>query len=177
MKPLAFFPLVYLVVSPLLGGCSAKATADAKAGDPRSGGDGTTFTVGKNAFAQAAENLVGGRRDDFFDGNALFNRNWTTAPSSTVGSDGLGPTFNARSCSSCHFKDGRGRPPLSEDETMTSMLIRLSVPGTDEHGGPKPEPTYGGQLNPLGIQGVPGEGDPRVVRLMFIGKFVYGLNL
>lgn len=171
MKPIAFFPLVCLVVSPVLSGCSSKATADSKSGDPRSGGDGTTFTVGKNAFAQAAENLVGGRRDDFFDGNALFNRNWTTAPSSTVGSDGLGPTFNARSCSSCHFKDGRGRPPLSEDETMTSMLIRLSVPGADEHGGPKPEPTYGGQLNPLGIQGVPGEGDPRVVTSLKYGKY------
>jgi CxxC motif-containing protein (DUF1111 family) len=60
---------------------------------------------------------------------------------------------------------------LSEDETMTSMLIRLSVPGTDEHGGPKPEPTYGGQLNPLGIQGVPGEGDPRVVTSSKHGKY------
>ena len=39
---------------------------------------------------------------------------------------------------------------------MSSMLIRLSVPGTDETGGPLPEPTYGGQLNPLGILGVPG---------------------
>src|SRR5213596_1157962 len=71
----------------------------------RSGGDGTTFTVGRNAFAQIAENVVGARRDPFFDGNSLFNRNWTTAPASTSATDGLGPTFNARSCSGCHFKD------------------------------------------------------------------------
>jgi CxxC motif-containing protein (DUF1111 family) len=136
-----------------------------------SGGDGTTFTVGRNAFSQIAENVSGARRDPFFDGNSLFNRNWTTAPASTSATDGLGPTFNARSCSGCHFKDGRGRPPFSEDEPMTSMLLRLSVPGSDEHGGPKPEPTYGGQLNPLGILGVPGEGDPRVVTTLVVGQY------
>jgi CxxC motif-containing protein (DUF1111 family) len=169
MKLRAFLPFSLLVTL----GCSSNDKTEPKP-DALSGGEGTTFTVGKNAFAQAAENLVGNRRDDFFDGNALFNRNWTTAPSSTSGADGLGPTFNARSCSSCHFKDGRGRPPFDADEPMSSMLIRLSVPGTDEHGGPKPEPTYGGQLNPLGILGVPGEGDPRVVTSLQHGKYADG---
>src|SRR3954470_19575467 len=136
-----------------------------------SGGDGTAFVASKNAFAQPAQNLSQERRDPFFDGNALFNRNWTTAPASTSGTDGLGPTFNARSCSSCHFKDGRGRPPFDENEPMSSMLIRLSVPGTDEHGGPLPEPTYGGQLNPFGILDVPGEGDPRVVTQLVSGTY------
>ncbi|HVY30695.1 MAG TPA: di-heme oxidoredictase family protein [Polyangiaceae bacterium] len=169
----ALLPLLWLVT---LGCSSNKNPQQQPAADPLSGGEGTTFTVGKNAFAQAAENLVGDRRDPFFDGNALFNRNWATAPASAVGVDGLGPTYNARSCSSCHFKDGRGRPPFSEDEAMSSMLIRLSVPGTDEHGGPKPEPTYGGQLNPLGILGVPGEGDPRVVTSLESGKYDDGTS-
>jgi CxxC motif-containing protein (DUF1111 family) len=136
-----------------------------------SGGEGTTFTVGKNAFAQVAENLSQTRRDPFFTGNSTFNRNWTTAPASTSSTDGLGPTFNARSCSSCHFKDGRGRPPSSAEEPMVSMLIRLSVPGTDDVGGPAPEPTYGGQLNPLGILGVPGEGDARVSTELVEGTY------
>jgi CxxC motif-containing protein (DUF1111 family) len=153
------------------GGGAEEAALPAHDSLARSGGDGTTFTVGKNAFTQAAENLVGERRDPFFDGDSTFNRNWTTAPASTSANDGLGPTFNARSCSSCHFKDGRGRPPFSEDEPMSSMLIRLSVPGVDEHGGPKPEPVYGGQLNPLGILGVAGEGDPRVVTTSKTGQY------
>lgn len=155
-------------------GCSGGEKSPAVPADDgiaRSGGDGTTFTVGKNAFAQIAENLIGEQRDPFFAGNSLFNRNWTTAPASTSATDGLGPTFNARSCSSCHFKDGRGRPPFSEDEPMSSMLLRLSIPGTDEHGGPKPEPTYGGQLNPHGILGVPGEGDARVVTEAVAGRY------
>ncbi|RYZ02647.1 MAG: thiol oxidoreductase [Myxococcales bacterium] len=141
-----------------------------------SGGEGTTFTVGKNAFAQVAENLTQARRDPFFTGNSTFNRNWTTAPASTSATDGLGPTFNARSCSTCHFKDGRGRPPLSEDESMTSMLIRLSVPGTNEHGGPVPEPTYGDQLNPSGILGVPGEGEPHVITTLAKGRYDDGAS-
>ncbi len=34
------------------------------------------------------------------------------------------------------------------------MLVRLSVPGADAHGGPLPEPSYGGQLQPRAIPGV-----------------------
>ena len=33
-----------------------------------------------------------------------------------------------RSCSACHFKDGRGRPPAA-GEPMSSMLVRISVAG------------------------------------------------
>jgi CxxC motif-containing protein (DUF1111 family) len=162
-----------LLASPGLG-CSTDPGQESTlppASSPLSGGEGTTFTVGRNAFAQPAENLKGERRDRFFVGNSIFNRNWTTAPASTSALDGLGPTFNARSCSSCHFKDGRGRAPLSEDEPMSSMLLRLSIEGADDTGGPLPEPTYGGQLNPLSILGVPGEGDARVVTTLQPGKY------
>jgi CxxC motif-containing protein (DUF1111 family) len=154
----------------LISGCAAAHSEDDD-DDALLGGEGTTFTRGGRAFTIAAANLEGERRDTFFTGNSIFNRNWTTAPASTSGLDGLGPTFNARSCSSCHFKDGRGSPPLSDDEPMVSMLVRLSVPGVDEHGGPKPEPTYGGQLNPLGILGVPGEGDARILSELTAGQY------
>lgn len=168
-------PLLLALPGLLLGsGCASHAEPAPVVQDETaalSGGDGTTFTLGRNAFTMAAENLSQERRDAFFVGNALFNRDWTTAPASTSGTDGLGPTFNARSCSTCHFKDGRGRPPLSDGEAMTTMLLRLSVPGTDEHGGPKPEPTYGGQLNPFGILGVSGEGDPHVRTELVTGHY------
>lgn len=140
-------------------------------GRARSGGDTTTYTLGRQAFSRAAENLPSDRQSRFFDGNSLFNRNWVTPPASTAFIDGLGPTFNARSCSACHFKDGRGRPPMSSDEAMSSMLIRLSIDGQDPHGGPNPEPTYGGQLNPFGVLGVPGEGDPRVLTTLEPGEY------
>jgi CxxC motif-containing protein (DUF1111 family) len=152
---------------------SSSAADEAKA---RSGGDTTTYSVGQMAFGQAAENLGRERRARFFDGNSLFNRNWVTPPASTAFIDGLGPTFNARSCSGCHFKDGRGKPPFSKEEPMSSMLLRLSIEGESEHGGPLPEPTYGGQLNPFAILGVPGEGDPRVLTSSLTGKYADGTS-
>jgi hypothetical protein len=63
--------------------------------DPRSGGATTVFDATVNAFGQPADNLPFAERPDFFTGNALFNRTWVTAPSSTTGSDGLGPIVNA----------------------------------------------------------------------------------
>ncbi len=96
--------------------------------DPLSGGATTVFDATVNAFGQPAANQPLAERPDFFTGNALFNRDWVTAPSSTVGSDGLGPIFNAASCSACHFKDGRGRPPIADDEPFESLLVRLERP-------------------------------------------------
>ncbi|MEO8602814.1 MAG: di-heme oxidoredictase family protein [bacterium] len=127
-------------------------------GDVLSGGAGTVNDATLSAFAQPARNLPLDRRTAFFVGNALFNRDWVIAPSSTTGSDGLGPVFNARSCSSCHFRDGRGRPPIKPDESFIGMLFRLSIPGQAADGGPLPEPSYGNQLNQAAILRVPAEG-------------------
>jgi CxxC motif-containing protein (DUF1111 family) len=134
------------------------ATPLPSGGDPLSGGATTVFDTTSNAFGQPARNLPLDQRTDFFVGNALFNRNWVTAPSSTTGSDGLGPVFNARSCSSCHFRDGRGRPPVEPDEAFIGLLFRLGVPGQAEDGSPLGDPAYGGQLNQQAIIGVAREG-------------------
>ena len=137
---------------------TATATPVAVLGDALSGGAGTVFNDTISAFGQPARNLPLDLRTDFFVGNALFNRDWVTAGSSTVGSDGLGPVFNARSCSSCHFRDGRGRPPIPPETDSVGLLFRLAIDGTTAEGGPVPEPSYGGQLNQAAILGVPAEG-------------------
>ena len=127
-----------------------------------SGGAGTVFDTSTNAYAYPLRNLSSARRDEFAIGDHLFNRGWVPAGAAGTTSDvGLGPTFNQTSCSACHTRDGRGAPP-ERDEPWVGMLIRLSIPGENEHGGPVGEPSYGGQLNPSGIPGVPGEGAPRV---------------
>jgi CxxC motif-containing protein (DUF1111 family) len=143
-------------------------------GEELSGGDTTVFDAGRDAFTLSARNLVGERRDPFFVGNALFNRNWVTAPSSTTGIDGLGPTFNAASCSACHFKDGRGAPPATGGEPFLGLLLRLSIPGQSEHGGPLDEPAYGGQFNHRSILGVPAEGTAAVEYTEVPGAFADG---
>ncbi|MFO0678428.1 MAG: di-heme oxidoredictase family protein [Polyangiaceae bacterium] len=140
-------------------------TADApvdEVGVEKSGGETTVFDETSNAFTFAARNLSDAHRDAFALGDHFFNRNWVTAPASIEGNDGLGPTFNATSCSACHFRDGRGAPPRSETEDFLALLVRLSIPGENAHGGPVDEPNYGGQFNPSAILGVPAEGKVRV---------------
>jgi CxxC motif-containing protein (DUF1111 family) len=57
---------------------------------------------------------------------------------------------------------------------MDSMLVRISLPGTDEHGGPRPHPAYGTQLNERAIPGVPAEASTRVTWKTIAGKFADG---
>ena len=123
--------------------------------NPLLGGETTAFSVGTNAFELSARNLPNDIRRIFEVGDSFFNQNWVTAPASTEARDGLGPTHNALSCSSCHSHDGRGKPPDQPGDPERGLLLRLSVPGTD---GPVDEPRYGGQLQDRSILGVPEEG-------------------
>ena len=123
--------------------------------DERLGGETTAFSAGRNAFELSARNLTNEERRIFEIGDSFFNQNWVTAPASTTARDGLGPTFNAQSCSSCHSHDGRAKPPDHDDDPVRGLLLRLSVPGD---AGPVDEPTYGGQLQDRAILGVPVEG-------------------
>lgn len=116
------------------------------------GGETTVFIRSSLAFSLPADNLPLGDLPRFFAGNAFFNTNWVSASSAVDGRDGLGPLFNARSCSTCHFKDGRGRPP-SPGEIPTGLLFRLSIPGLGDHGGPLPDPVYGNQVS---VRALPG---------------------
>lgn len=125
---------------------------------PYSGGETTRFATNDKAFTLPAANLPLKDARAFFFGNRIFNTGWVVAPASVKSLDGLGPVFNRTSCSGCHLRDGRGRPPAQKGDPFLSMLIRVSVPGTDSHGGPNPHPAYGDQLNDRAIPGVPAEG-------------------
>ncbi|MEY4546894.1 MAG: hypothetical protein RL685_3089 [Pseudomonadota bacterium] len=151
-------------------GCGSPQRAEAEPGEELSGGETTVFDAGQRAYSLSARNLRDARRDPFFVGNSMFNRAWVTAPSSTSGQDGLGPTFNANSCSACHFKDGRGAPPTGS-EAFLGLLVRLSIPGEDEQGGPLGDPNYGGQFNHRAILGVPAEGSSSVSYTEQPGQF------
>ena len=128
-----------------------------------SGGElATVFKETQTAFAQPIRNLDRGRRRVFNFGDHLFNTKWVEAPSSVATLDGLGPLFNRSSCAGCHLRDGRGRPPLPNEDKMLSKLIRLSIPGEGNHGEPLPHPVYGGQLQEQGILGVKAEGKTQI---------------
>ena len=122
---------------------------------PNSGGDTTAFSTSGNAFELSARNLTNVLRRIFAVGDSFFTQNWVAAPASTDARDGLGPTHNALSCSSCHNHDGRAKPPDHPGDPERGLLLRLSIPGKN---GPTEEPTYGGQLQDRSILGVPIEG-------------------
>ncbi|MEN9284620.1 MAG: hypothetical protein RLZZ179_2113 [Verrucomicrobiota bacterium] len=133
--------------------CLAATAPAAEKGPAWSGGDGTVFNEGHDAFSLPLAHLSRERRREFVVGNAFFNENWVAAPASTEARDGLGPLFHARSCSGCHTRDGRGAPPAGPDEMMTGLLLRLSIPGPGPHGSPNPHPIYGTQLAPRALPG------------------------
>jgi CxxC motif-containing protein (DUF1111 family) len=125
--------------------------------DPRalSAGAATIFDAGPMAFSQHLPYALPANRDAFFVGNSFFNKAWVEAPAQVTSRDGLGPLFNARSCSGCHLHDGRGRPPV-EGEAMRTMLLRISAPGPR---GPRPDPVYGDQLQGMALPGLHAEAD------------------
>jgi CxxC motif-containing protein (DUF1111 family) len=111
-----------------------------------------------DAFSQPMPGLSSEHLARFFVGNSFFNQNWVAAPASVGERDGLGPLFNARSCSGCHFKDGRGRPPAA-GEPLRSMILRISVATAEGVSG---HPIYGEQLQTDALVGVPREASVEV---------------
>lgn len=127
----------------------------------RSGGDFTAAYTGPEAYAQAGP-LAPDQLALYEEGRAAFLQRWVVAPS-PFGLWGRGPLSNGEGCSDCHPGNGRGAPPLAATEPMRSMVVRLSIPGRDAHGGPLPDPIYGDQLQFQGVLGkVPGEGEAYV---------------
>ncbi len=137
----------------------AACGGDGSALDAELGGDTTRHDDSRNSLSFPAPDLSAAERRRFEVGDSFFTKNWVTAPSSTEARDGLGPTFNAQACSSCHVLDGRGAPPdPAGEDARLGLLLRLSVPGTTPTGAPAEHPVYGGQLQDRGILDVPAEG-------------------
>jgi CxxC motif-containing protein (DUF1111 family) len=123
-----------------------------------SGGATTAFDTTREAFSLSARNLLEKHRAQFFVGHSFFSENWLAASASVSARDGLGPLFVTRACSACHARDGRGAAPEADLATET-MAIRISIPGAGAHGGPKPDPIYGLQLQTHALPGIKPEAE------------------
>ncbi|UKN02193.1 c-type cytochrome [Paracrocinitomix mangrovi] len=151
-------PQIFLLAGLLLVAC--RKDLDHYDQEELSGGyNGTVFLTSSGAFSQQMPGIGADKELQFFVGNSFFNQNWVSAPSSTTARDGLGPLFNARSCSACHFQDGRGEPVQDLGDNSNGFLLRLSVPGEGVHGEPLPDPVYGPQFNDLAVSNALDEGD------------------
>lgn len=122
------------------------------------GGLSTSNDWSEQAFNHPATKASSIEKQFFGVGNSFFKQSWVEFPSSTIGRDGLGPTYNAVACASCHVKDGRG---IAFDGNLVnlSLLFRLSKKVGDDY---IPHPEYGDQFQPFGITTVQGEGDVEV---------------
>jgi CxxC motif-containing protein (DUF1111 family) len=122
-----------------------------------SGGATTVFQEGQNAYSLPLANISRMDQRSHVVGNSFFNKNWIVAPGSPEARDGLGPIFNASSCSACHLRDGRGRPPVASEQPI-SLLFRISIPGKLQSRAPRPEPMLGTQIATRAIPGINPEG-------------------
>ena len=135
---------------------------------PNLGGESTVRATNQHAFGRSLANLpVDGLRA-FAYGNRIFTTTGVTAPASTADFDGLGPLFNRASCTGCHVRDGRGRPPASPGDRLDSALVRIS----DANG--HPHPMYGSQIQDKAILGEQPEAKVKVTYVPYVVTYTDG---
>lgn len=133
----------------------------AEAFEARPAGAASVARQDQDAYAQPPANMEFEGELEFRLGHGLFKKLWVSSPSSTRASDGLGPLYNARSCLSCHPRDGRGAPP-EPGEAALSLVLHLARPQADA--GPMagitgfqptgPDPVYGRQMQNRAVVGL-----------------------
>ncbi|HWN82465.1 MAG TPA: di-heme oxidoredictase family protein, partial [Candidatus Udaeobacter sp.] len=145
-----------LVIAAGLAATGGAVSDDSWITAPESGGRATVRDHSRTAFTQPAPELPPADLPAFALGNRIFSTPWVEAPASVERFDGLGPYFSSRSCSGCHLRDGRGRPPDTPDQLTTAMVVKLARLATG--GALAPDPHYGTQLSERAIQGITPEG-------------------
>ncbi|PIE74362.1 MAG: thiol oxidoreductase, partial [Deltaproteobacteria bacterium] len=98
--------------------------------------------------------LSDNEQDLFMMGRSFFAIPWVFAPSATTARDGLGPLFNANTCTSCHSGNGLGETYTKSGNISRALITKLSRPNGE------PVPHYGGQIAVNGMQDVPFEATP-----------------
>jgi len=146
----------------IIGAMALAAAGLLAAGEMRlaamSGGAFTVQDKTGQAYSLPGPLLSADELVHFANGRSEFQQRWVV-PLVIGGKWGRGPISNGEVCTDCHAGNGRGRPQEHEDDESVSLLLRLSLPGEDEHGGPRPHPHYGDQLQQQGVLGkVPPEG-------------------
>lgn len=114
------------------------------------GGETTSFSATSNAFSFPAPNLSPENLHKHLEGDLQFEAIYVKAPA--LINAGLGPVFNTTSCISCHPKDGRPAFPESINK-RSGLLMRVSLEGEDEYGGPLPVPGFGLQIQNHAVYG------------------------
>jgi len=126
-----------------------------------------SLQVASLAVAIIVPNVLRADPLDAVAGKALFKRNWIPAPSSTDASNGLGPLFTARSCTSCHAGGEGARVVMREEgyQDLAGAVVRFGrADGSTD-------PYYGLELQTNAVPGLTPEGSAR-----FLPQLTYSLN-
>jgi CxxC motif-containing protein (DUF1111 family) len=193
MRPPAFFRRLLLSAPCLALGTALLIAAEAPQLGPNqfAGGTLTIADQSEAAYLQPAPSLDAEALKLFGEGHKFFNTQWAFYWFEG-GMWGRGPTSNADSCVACHRGNGRGSPDTPSHEAQSaheckpppqgperdsspqllcrrieastlSLILRLSLPGENAHGGPKPHPHYGDQLQNFGVPRLlPAEGTVKI---------------
>src|SRR5260221_11729502 len=144
-------PFVTAFILPLAAGAVLAGAGELEPA-ALAGGDFTVSDESALAYSPHGPRLVSSQLEPFAGGRQEFHQRWVVL--AVIGGKwGRGPTSNGDSCTNCHAGNGRGHAPDSARETLASMVVRLSIPGENEHGGPLPHPNYGDQLQNQGELG------------------------
>jgi CxxC motif-containing protein (DUF1111 family) len=138
--------------------------------DPRlSGGAATVFDISSGSFSNPILGMDARNAHVHVLGDKVFSQSFVAAPAPFFG--GLGPVFNNTACTNCHHNDGIGFPTVGGPGS--ALLIRISIPGTDEHGGPNPAPGFGLQVQNMSLFGVSAEAQ---VNISYVEQIVNYLD-
>jgi CxxC motif-containing protein (DUF1111 family) len=81
-------------------------------------------------------------------GQSVFDTEWAAAGAPGIpGRFGVGPLYNATSCSACHSEGAHGRGPTGDGPVPAALVIQLQSPVTDANTEPGGDPVYGHVLN------------------------------
>ncbi len=141
--PKVYLFTLFLTLPIMIMMCTKPADFPETQFDPRlSGGEATAFDATSKALGHVVPGL--NERDSRVHeiGDNASDQTFVTAPAPL--NSGLGPIFNNVSCKNCHHNDGKGDPTTGL--VNSSMLVRLSMPGSDANGGGLSVPGFGLQL-------------------------------
>jgi CxxC motif-containing protein (DUF1111 family) len=76
-------------------------------------------------------------------GQSVFDTEWVAAGAPGIpGRFGVGPLFNAASCTACHSERAHGRGPKGDGPVPVALVIQLQSP-TGANTEPSGDPVYG----------------------------------
>ncbi len=163
--------ILYFFASILMIGCGSNSSSQKTVSSTSSNTAHSTSDQSQSSSAQAIEDneFLSAGAATYIPSNNIYEKDAyshaITAISRDAGLEAIfkqgdhtfrnqrkntGPLINDTNCQGCHIADGRGSLPANNQIVSRGLLFKLSL-GQNAAGQDIPEPTYGFQLQTLGI--------------------------